>query len=57
MSFFWPTIPRPVVPRGPRQGVTEGRPCRRGHTLRYRSNGKCVACMREFARAYYERRR
>lgn len=24
--------------------VYEGRPCEHGHTIRYRSNRKCVAC-------------
>lgn len=29
-----------------------GKPCERGHTLRYRSNRKCVACSRREVRYF-----
>jgi hypothetical protein len=39
------------------EATYHGKPCRYGHgTLRRHNNGYCVACQRESARAYAERR-
>lgn len=37
--------------------VYEGRPCKRGHTLRWRCNRKCVLCERARCKTYSARRR
>ena len=39
--------------RGERVATYHGKPCELGHTERYESNGKCVACYREYKRNWY----
>jgi len=44
--------------RTTRRGLKfEGNPCEHGHTLRYRSNGMCVECAKQYARNHNRIRR
>ena len=41
----------------PTPTLVEGKPCRKGHTLRYSTTGNCVECNRAGAAAGYAKRK